>query len=110
MNSFNSGDAIENGLRFENRQTGDSGGATEWISRIRMTVEERPAAVGVVESVVDFSAADCSREWKETARQAFRQAHDVRRNPSVLARKHAPSAAETREHFVRYKQNLVGGA
>src|SRR5437016_10109288 len=75
MDAFDSGDAVEHRLGLKDLQSRVRRGATQWISHIRMTVEERTGSILAVKSSIDLTTAHRYGKGEKTPGQSLRYAH-----------------------------------
>jgi hypothetical protein len=98
-------------VRAGSRRIADHAGLDQVDGRVGGGAGDRIAAVGIAVGAAlplrhQASLGD-HRPDRQSRAQALRQRHDVRRHAPVLAREHAPAAADAGLHFVEDQQDAV---
>src|SRR6185437_7126075 len=100
----------EHVVALEEVEHGTCGAARERIARVRVRMQEPARHVLVVERAVDLVGGEHARKRQISAGDALREAQEVRRDVSLLAREHRPGAPEPRHDLVGDEEHLVARA
>src|SRR5580704_17520279 len=99
VNILNRSDALEDRLSVKNLQTGNAGGAAEWIRSVRMPMEKCAAAICAAKRLLNSRRANRRAHRQKTASQSFRQAHNIRDDAGQFTCEHLAAAPKAGENL-----------
>src|SRR5689334_9929797 len=110
VNRRNRSDSLQDRLSLKNAQTGSRSRRGQRITRIRMPMKESAVAVAADEGLLNKARASGGSHGQESPGQSLGQAHQIRRDTSNIAGKHASTTPEPGQDLVCNQQNMVAGA